>query len=67
VLDDGYGIPENIKKRIFDPFFSTKINKQNTGLGLSICQHIIESHQGLITCSNGEKTMFHVRLPMVEG
>ena len=66
VLDDGYGIPEDIRKRFFDPFFSTKINKQNTGLGLSICQHIIESHQGLITCSNGEKTTFHVRLPMVE-
>jgi two-component system sensor histidine kinase AtoS len=67
VIDDGYGIPESIRKRIFDPFFTTKIGKQNSGLGLSICQHIIESHQGVITCSNGEKTIFNIRLPIAVG
>jgi signal transduction histidine kinase len=65
VTDDGYGIPGDTMKRIFDPFFSTKVGKKNSGLGLSICQHIIESHQGLITCSSGEKTTFSVRLPLI--
>ena len=66
VSDDGYGIPDETMKKIFDPFFSTKVGKKNSGLGLSICQHIIESHQGIITCSSGEKTTFSVRLPMIE-
>ena len=66
ISDDGYGIPEDIMTRIFDPFFSTKVGKKNSGLGLSICQHIIESHQGILTCESGEKTTFNVRLPMLE-
>lgn len=66
VIDDGYGIPEEIRQKIFDPFFTTKVGKKNTGLGLAICQHIIESHQGLITCASGEKTTFQIRLPMLE-
>ena len=66
VIDDGYGIPGEVIKKIFDPFFSTKAGKKNTGLGLSICQHIIESHQGIITCSSDEKTTFNVRLPVLE-
>jgi two-component system sensor histidine kinase AtoS len=64
VTDNGYGIPEDVLKHIFDPFFTTKVGKHNSGLGLSICQHIIESHQGIITCESGEKTSFHVRLPL---
>lgn len=67
IIDNGYGIPEDIMPRIFDPFFSTKAGKQNTGLGLFICQHIIESHQGMITCSSDQKTVFNVRLPMANG
>ncbi|GAK61069.1 sensory histidine kinase in two-component regulatory system with AtoC [Candidatus Vecturithrix granuli] len=65
VSDDGYGIPEEIMPHIFDPFFSTKVGKKNSGLGLSICHHIIEAHQGIITCASGETTMFHVRLPLL--
>lgn len=64
VIDDGCGIPPDIKERIFDPFFSTKAGKKNTGLGLSICQHIVESHEGVILCSCGEKTVMSVRLPI---
>lgn len=66
VIDDGCGIPEEIVEKIFDPFFSTKAGKNNTGLGLSICQHIIESHEGLISCSSGESTAMSVRLPIYE-
>ena len=67
VTDNGVGIPEEIQQKIFDPFFSTKAGKKNSGLGLSICQHIIESHQGLITCTSGNTTTtFNIRLPLLE-
>lgn len=65
IEDNGYGIPENIQKDIFKPFFSTKMTRKNTGLGLSICQHIVESHKGIITFKSipGEFTRFSVKLP----
>ncbi len=65
VIDDGYGIPKEIMNKIFNPFFSTKPGKNNTGLGLSICQYIIEMHQGIINCYCKDKTVFSVRLPML--
>jgi two-component system sensor histidine kinase AtoS len=66
VMDNGYGIPLEIQDRIFTPFFSTKMTKTNTGLGLSICQHIVEAHQGTLTFSSlpGSKTRFTVTLPL---
>ncbi len=65
IRDDGCGIPAEIRDRIFDPFFSTKKSKKNAGLGLSISQHIVELHKGVITCSSraGEGTCFRVSLP----
>ena len=44
VTDSGEGIPEEIKKRMFSPFFTTKA--QGTGLGLSISKRIVEDHPG---------------------
>jgi signal transduction histidine kinase len=66
IRDNGYGIPDTIQEEIFKPFFSTKMTKTNTGLGLSICQHIVESHKGIITFSSdpGKSTRFTVRLPV---
>jgi signal transduction histidine kinase len=64
IIDDGCGIPTEIKDRIFDPFFSTKAGRKNTGLGLSICQHIVESHEGVILCETRGKTTMSVRLPI---
>ncbi|RKX98268.1 MAG: hypothetical protein DRZ90_03435 [Spirochaetes bacterium] len=66
ISDDGYGIPEDVRKNIFTPFFSTKMTKTNTGLGLSICQHIAEAHNGLIIFSSipGKGTSFSVQLPL---
>lgn len=65
VIDDGPGIDEEVLPRIFNPFFTTKQDKHNTGLGLAICQHIIESHMGLIDCiREKEKTVFRIRLPL---
>jgi len=65
VQDDGTGIPEEVEDKIFNPFFSTKVNKNNTGLGLSICRHIVEEHLGSIAFSTipGNGTTFTVRLP----
>ncbi|MBN1799372.1 MAG: ATP-binding cassette domain-containing protein [Spirochaetales bacterium] len=65
IIDNGYGIPKDIIPKIFNPFYSTKAHKNNAGLGLSICQHIIESHQGLISCQSGELTTFSIRLPLI--
>jgi len=65
ITDNGYGIPADVIDKIFDPFFSTKVGKKNTGLGLSICQHIIESHQGIITCHSAGETTMGIRLPII--
>ncbi len=66
IADNGYGIPADIQAKIFNPFFSTKMNKKNAGLGLSICQHIAEAHEGIITFTStpGEFTEFKVKLPL---
>jgi two-component system sensor histidine kinase AtoS len=49
ISDDGYGIPADIAGKVFDPFFTTKASQKNIGLGLTVCQHIAESHNGFIT------------------
>lgn len=66
IRDNGNGIPEDLRDRIFKPFYSTKVNKRNTGLGLSICQQIVEEHGGEIDFESipGKETVFRVRLPL---
>ncbi len=68
ITDDGSGIPEEVADKIFNPFFSTKISRKNTGLGLSICRHIVEEHRGSIDFAStpGKRTVFRVRLPIEE-
>lgn len=46
ISDTGPGIPAHNRKRVFEPFFSTK--PQGTGLGLAICQRIVLAHEGKI-------------------
>jgi signal transduction histidine kinase len=64
VEDSGTGIAEHSKDHIFETFFSTK--STGTGLGLTICQSIIESHGGSIQASsnNPHGTIFLVALPL---
>jgi two-component system NtrC family sensor kinase len=64
VADRGGGIPEEIRGRVFDPFFSTK--GEGTGLGLAITRHIVEAHGGTVTCEprTGGGTLFRIALPL---
>src|ERR1700722_1515432 len=63
VEDTGTGIESKDKKRILEPFFSTK--PTGTGIGLAICQSIIEAHGGHIRVSDNRPrgAIFHVALP----
>jgi len=68
VTDTGMGIPEEIKKRIFLPFFTTK--KQGTGLGLSISKRIIEDHPGCsfeLESEEGKGTVATIGFPRSKG
>jgi signal transduction histidine kinase len=64
VDDRGGGIPEDIRARVFDPFFSTK--GEGTGLGLAITRHIVASHGGTIVCESRAEggTRFRLALPI---
>lgn len=65
ITDNGCGIPPEIMGRIYDPFFSTKKTRKNAGLGLSICQRIVDLHNGMLSCTSqpGASTSFQVRFP----
>ena len=64
VEDRGGGIPDDIRARVFDPFFSTK--GEGTGLGLAITRQIVEAHGGTVTCDarEGGGTRFRIALPI---
>jgi signal transduction histidine kinase len=68
VADDGPGIPEDMRKRIFEPFYTTKEVGQGTGLGLDISYRVVvEDHKGDIrVLSERGDTRFQVRLPVDE-
>ena len=69
ISDNGKGIPAEIKKRVFDPGFTTKQAGLGTGLGLSICYQIIADHAGKIEVESevDKGTTFTIFLPIVEG
>jgi signal transduction histidine kinase len=72
VRDTGCGMPPEVLRRIFEPHFSTKngpdeTGKGGTGLGLSSCREIVETHRGRIRVESapGRGTAITVRLPML--
>jgi signal transduction histidine kinase len=67
-VDNGHGIPAEIRHKIFEPFFSTK-RERGTGLGLAITKAIVERHQGRIrswtnTQAGKSGTAFRISLPL---
>jgi signal transduction histidine kinase len=65
VVDDGPGIPPEVRDRIFDPFFTTKAIGEGTGLGLDIVQRLVRRHGGEIEVqSQPGRTEFRVTLPL---
>ena len=66
ISDNGIGMSEEIKSRIFNPFFTKKEVGKGTGLGLSISHGIVQDHGGSIRCvsEKGKGTTFYIRLPL---
>ena len=64
VVDSGAGLPEGIRDKVLQPFFTTKAVGKGTGLGLSIATGIIESHHGTLDVdTEAPNTRFVIRLP----
>jgi len=65
VKDNGNGIPEKLKEKIFQPFFTTIPTCQGTGLGLSLAYDIVRAHGGEIKVKTkeGEGSEFIIQLP----
>ena len=66
VKDNGMGIPEKVKEKIFQPFFTTKPTGLGTGLGLSLSYDIIKAHGGelKVETKEGEGAEFIIELPL---
>ena len=71
VTDEGCGIPAENLGRIFDPYFTTKKfgdSARGFGLGLTICQKIVQLHEGYLSVSSepGRGTTINVDLPLTQ-
>jgi two-component system NtrC family sensor kinase len=66
IQDTGMGVPEEIRDKIFEAFFTTKQKVKGVGLGLSVCYGIIKDHGGDIKVESeeGKGTTFTIRLPI---
>ncbi|HLO81053.1 MAG TPA: ATP-binding protein [Chitinophagaceae bacterium] len=66
IQDNGKGIPEKVREKIFQPFFTTKPTGQGTGLGLSLSYDIVKAHGGefKVDSIEGDGTTFTVLLPI---
>lgn len=69
VSDTGHGMDNDVKARIFEPYFTTKIPGEGTGMGLPVVQGIVENHEGTINVYStpGQGTDFKVFLPRING
>ena len=75
ISDSGNGAKDEVIKRIFEPYFTTKDRKSGTGIGLYMCNEIIEKHmKGTIKAKNNDKFFndkkyhgleFEIRIPSI--
>jgi two-component system C4-dicarboxylate transport sensor histidine kinase DctB len=67
--DNGPGMGEDVRRRVYDPFFTTKGPGQGTGLGLAICQRIVDSYRGSIELRTapGQGASFSITFPEATG
>ena len=67
VSDSGSGIPEELRERIYEPFFTTRDVGEGSGLGLSIAAEIVKKHRGelLVESCVGQGSTFTVKLPRI--
>jgi signal transduction histidine kinase len=66
IRDNGTGMPESVREKVFNPFFTTKPTGEGTGLGLSISYDIVvQQHHGTIKVESAENefTEFIIELP----
>ncbi len=67
IADNGIGMSEDVRSRLFNPFFTTKPIGKGTGLGLSISYQIItDGHKGTLSCQStlGQGTEFAIDIPI---
>lgn len=68
VMDDGIGMTEDVKEKLFEPFYTTKGPGKGTGLGLAIVQQVVEDHKGsiFVDAKRGKGSLFVIELPLCE-
>ncbi len=66
IADQGVGIPDDKKDKVFEPFFTSKPAGDGTGLGLSVVHGIVKSHKGFISTADNDPTgtVFKIQLPI---